>query len=94
MPAYTLLKRNDLIRAELDSETIERLTRCGYETTGQREADTAELAVEQFRAQQGEPKKPEKPLGLRWMMWVGGSAALVWFTYLIFGLLLPFAFQS
>lgn len=90
MPTYTVLQRNDQIRAEQESDVIKQLGLCGYVESGQLEAETPEQAVSQFQENMTEERSP-KPLGLRWLMWVGSVAAVVWFTYLIF-FLLPMAF--
>jgi hypothetical protein len=92
MPTFTVLKRNDVVRAEQDAEAIKQLTLCGYENFGQIEADSEDQAVEQFRADYTEPKR-QKPLGLRWMIWVFGSFAVVWFLFVLL-YMLPSAFQE
>lgn len=92
MPTFTVLKRDDLIRAEQETETIQQLTLCGYVDFGQIDADSEEQAVEKFRAEYQEPKR-KKPLGLRWMIWVFGSFAVVWFLFVLF-YMLPSAFQG
>ncbi|CUB04590.1 hypothetical protein [Marinomonas fungiae] len=92
MPIYTVLKREDLIRAEQDAETIQQLTLCGYLNAGPFEAENADQAIAQFRAANPE-QKAKKPLGLRWIMWVAGVFAVVWFLFVIF-YMLPSAFQN
>lgn len=92
MPTFTVLKRDDLIRAEQEADTIQQLTLCGYVDFGQIDADNADQAVAKFRAGYTEPK-PKKPLGLRWMIWVFGSFAVVWFLFVLL-YMLPSAFQD
>ncbi|SBS29643.1 hypothetical protein MAQ5080_01459 [Marinomonas aquimarina] len=92
MPTYTVLKRDDLVRAEQDSDAIQQWTLCGYEKMGQFDAQDADQAIAQFRAGYHETK-PSKPLGLRWMIWVFGSFAIVWFLFVLF-YMLPSAFQD
>ena len=92
MPTFTVLKRDELIRAEQDADTIDQLTLCGYENHGQFDADNADQAVAQFRETFHEPKH-KKALGLRWIMSVAGVFAVVWFIFVIF-YLLPQAFQE
>lgn len=92
MPTFTVLKRNEVVRAEQDADTIKQLTLCGYEDFGSIEADSAEQAVAQFQSSYTEPKR-QKPLGLRWMIWVFGSFAVVWFLFVLL-YMLPSAFQE
>lgn len=93
MPTYTVLQRNDQMRAEQDADVIYQLGLCGYVEIGFQDADTAEQAVSEYHANNELQDNYKRPLGLRWLMWVGGGAAFCWFTYLIF-FLLPLAFQD
>lgn len=93
MPTFTILKRNELLRAEQEDSVIQQFTVCGYEVQGEQVAESAEQAVAQFQAaSQGAEKAPFFETKLRRnLMILLGVLAFMWFTYLIFGLL-PTAF--
>ncbi|TDO98056.1 hypothetical protein [Marinomonas balearica] len=92
MQTFTVLQREHLTRAEITKEDIERLKLCGYVEKASVSANTPDEAVENFLAQNiSEETKPVKSKRLKFMLWLGGTIAAMWFSYLVF-VLLPMAF--
>ncbi|MFD1382701.1 hypothetical protein ACFQ45_04965 [Rhodanobacter aciditrophus] len=90
MPQYTVLIREDLMRAESDPETIERFKRCGYAVKGAFEATTAGGALGQYREKHPKPVREEKaPMSakMRYFLIGGAVATVLWLCFLAFGLL-------
>lgn len=90
MPQYTILIREDLMRAESDHETIQRFKRCGYTEGGAFHATTAGGALGLYREKHPKPVAAEKPPmspKMRYFLIGGGVATVLWLCFLAFGLL-------
>ncbi|MCC4274096.1 hypothetical protein [Marinomonas communis] len=92
MQTFTVLQRNERIRAEQDNAIIAQLKLCGYNEVGCVEASSAEEACASQANQLSPEAKPSYP-GMRKVAWIGGVVAIGWFSYLGF-VLLPMAFQG
>tara|TARA_Y100000031_G_scaffold144958_1_gene177016 strand:- start:497 stop:832 length:336 start_codon:yes stop_codon:yes gene_type:complete len=92
MQTFTVLQRNERIRAEQDNAIIAQLKLCGYNEVGCVEASSAEEACASQTTKLPEEPKPSYP-GVKKIAWIGGVVAIGWFSYLGF-VLLPMAFQG
>lgn len=92
MPQFTILQREHLVRAESDAATIDQFKLCGYIERGVLDALNSEEAMSQYQASDLARENPKavSPV-LRKVLWFGGIMAVLWFAFLIFGLL-PLAF--
>ncbi|MBM6550797.1 hypothetical protein [Marinomonas ostreistagni] len=95
MTKYTVLQRDHLTRAESEADKIEQLTSCGYRVCKEVEADSAEAALAQYQAEPtpAAPESPAIPQKYRKFLWLGLVCAVLWFLFVIFGLL-PLAFPD
>lgn len=94
MAKYTILQRDHLTRAEVEEATIKHLQLCGYVVRDEIEASSSQEALDQYQlTAKVEQKAPVVPKKYRKFLWLGLVCAVLWFCYVIFGLL-PLAFPD
>ena len=98
MAIYTLLQRDQFIRAAQEADEIKQLQMCGYTICGEQEASNADEAVVIYEQNtplemRQEQKTPVVPPKYRKFLWFGGVCLVLWICFLIFGLL-PLAYPS